>query len=193
MRFRWSCCRKAVLAWLWTPPAAEFNAGSLSMTPAILSGGGAGGASGSGFAHFRRRRVGRLPGVSALRLPERQSFLGWTAAIYYGGDKTSGEVVGCARREVGLAGDARPVWRGRHAPASELAPLAPTAKGSAAKLAGVVYDDGIAIVFRPAAGAAGGGEQTSTRNIGGGVRDVTIHTTSRGSSKRTREYKILGG
>jgi hypothetical protein len=38
----------------------------------------------------------------------------------------------------------------------------------------VVYDDGIAIVFRPAASAAGSGEQTSTRNIGGGARDLTI-------------------
>ncbi len=38
----------------------------------------------------------------------------------------------------------------------------------------VVYDDGIAIVFRPAASAAGSGQQTSTRNIGGGARGLTI-------------------
>ena len=51
-------------------------------------------------------------------------------------------------------------------------PLATTIKGSSRWR--IVYDDGIAIVFRPAASAAGGGEQTSTRNIGGGVRDLTI-------------------
>jgi hypothetical protein len=50
--------------------------------------------------------------------------------------------------------------------------LATTIKGSSRWR--VVYDDGIAIVFRPAVGAAGSGEQTSTRNIGGGARDLTI-------------------
>ena len=46
----------------------------------------------------------------------------------------------------------------------------------------VVYDDGVAIVFRPAAGAAGSGQQTSIRNIGGGPRDLRItqpHVVSR--------------
>jgi hypothetical protein len=52
------------------------------------------------------------------------------------------------------------------------APLATTIKGSSRWR--VVYDDGIAIVFRPAASADGSGEQTSTRNIGGGARDLTI-------------------
>jgi hypothetical protein len=51
-------------------------------------------------------------------------------------------------------------------------PLATTVKGSSRWR--VVYDDGVAIVFKPAVGAAGGGEQTSTRNIGGGARDLTI-------------------
>jgi hypothetical protein len=51
-------------------------------------------------------------------------------------------------------------------------PLATTVKGSSRWR--VVYDDGIAIVFRPAASAARSGEQTSTRNIGGGARDLTI-------------------
>jgi hypothetical protein len=51
-------------------------------------------------------------------------------------------------------------------------PLATTVKGSSRWR--VVYDDGVAIVFRPAVGAAGGGEQTSTKNIGGGARDLTV-------------------
>jgi hypothetical protein len=52
------------------------------------------------------------------------------------------------------------------------APLATTLKGSSRWR--VVYDDGIAIVFRPAVSAAGSGERTSTRNIGGGARDLPI-------------------
>jgi len=61
------------------------------------------------------------------------------------------------------------------------APLATTIKGSSRWR--VVYDDGIAIVFRPAARAAGGGEQTSIRNIGGGLSGLTtmqqLHVISR--------------
>ena len=52
------------------------------------------------------------------------------------------------------------------------APLATTIKASSRWR--IVYDDGVAIVFKPAVGAAGGGEQTSTKNIGGGARDLTI-------------------
>jgi len=60
------------------------------------------------------------------------------------------------------------------------APLATTLKGSSRWR--VVYDDGIAIVFRPAARAAGSGEQTSIRNIGGGSHGLTTiqpHVVSR--------------
>jgi len=60
------------------------------------------------------------------------------------------------------------------------APLATTLKGSSRWR--VVYDDGIAIVFRPAARAAGSGEQTSIRNIGGGSPGLTTiqpHVVSR--------------
>jgi len=58
--------------------------------------------------------------------------------------------------------------------------LATTIKGSSRWR--VVYDDGFAIVFRPAARAAGSGEQTSTGNIGGGLRGLTTiqpHVISR--------------
>ena len=61
------------------------------------------------------------------------------------------------------------------------APLATTLKGSSRWR--VVYDDGIAIVFRPAARAAGSGEQTSIRNIGGGSSGLMathqLHVVSR--------------
>lgn len=59
-------------------------------------------------------------------------------------------------------------------------PLATTLKGSSRWR--VVYDDGIAIVFRPAARAAGSGQQTSIGNIDGGLRGLTTiqpHVISR--------------
>jgi hypothetical protein len=68
-------------------------------------------------------------------------------------------------------------------------PLATTIKGSSRWR--VVYDDGVAIVFRPAAGAAGSGEQTSTRSIGGGNRDLTI--TQPHAVSRDRVITKLGG